>query len=69
VLADKLSSFGFNGYYCTTGKELKEMIRLEASADGCGGTPDQGRVAMWGVNKGASTLCMTGSKHPGVCGA
>ena len=71
VLADKLSSFGgeFPGFYCTTGKELKQLIALEASANGCGGTPDQGRVALWPVNGGKSTLCMTGAQHPGVCGA
>jgi hypothetical protein len=69
VLADKLSTFGgFDGYYCTTGKELKELVGREMSANGCGGMPSEGRVAMWSVNGGKSMLCMTGSDHPGVCG-
>jgi hypothetical protein len=68
VLADKLSSFGADGFSCVTGKDLKDLIAREASANGCGGTPDQGRVALWARNDGNSMLCMTGSEHPGVCG-
>lgn len=66
VLADKLSSLGgFPGSSCVKGKEVKELINREASANGCGGPPTEGRVALWAA--GARTLCMTGSDHPGVC--
>ncbi|KAJ4350342.1 uncharacterized protein N0V89_008963 [Didymosphaeria variabile] len=69
VIADKLASFGFPGSSCITGRDIKNFIAAERSADGCGGPPDQGRIAMAFANNGAATWCLAGSKAPGICAA
>ena len=70
VIASELEGFGAGtGSTCIKWKDVKNIIGLEQTTDGCGGPPEEGRIGMISFNNRASTVCLAGSLAPGLCAA